>query len=111
MAEFVIFDQLFQHFLENDLLHPNHHGFLPLHNTSTAIIQMYDTWLEAAETKELAGALLLDLSSAFDLVDHSILLRKLELYKLSPSALQFVKSYLADRRQVVQVETKLSEPE
>ena len=70
---------------------------------------MYHTWLEAAETEELA--LLMDLSSAFDLVDHSILLRKLELYKLSPSTLQFVKSYLADRRQVVQVETKLSEPE
>ena len=111
LVEFAIFDQLFQHFLENDLLHPNHHGFLPLHNTSTAIIQMFDTWLEAAESKELSGALLLDLSSAFDLVDHSILMKKLELYKLSPSALQFIKSYLADRRQVVQVETKLSEPE
>ena len=111
MAEFAMFDQLFQHFLGNNLFHPNHHGFLPLHNTSTAIIQLYDLWLEAAENKEMSAALLLDLSAAFDLVDHSILLQKLELYNLSPSALQLIKSYLTNRRQVVQVETKISEPE
>jgi hypothetical protein len=110
MAEFAMFDQLSQHFLENNLFHPNHHGFLPMHNTSTAIIQLYDLWLEAAENKEMSGALLLDLSAAFDLVDHSILLQKLELYNLSPSALQLIKSYLVNRKQVVQVETKLSEP-
>lgn len=111
LAEFAIFDQLFQHFQENNLFHPNHHGFLPSHSTSTAIIQMFDLWLEAAENQELSSALLLDLSAAFDLVDHSILLRKLELYNLTNSALQFMESYLNHRRQVVQVETKMSDPE
>ena len=110
VVEFSIFDQLFKHFVENDLFHPNHHGFLPLHNTSTAVVHLYDLWLEAAEKQELSAALLLDLSAAFDLVDHSILLKKLKLYNLSDSSIALMESYLADRKQVVQVETKQSEP-
>ena len=110
MLEFAIFDQLFSHFIDNGLIHPNHHGFVPLHNTSTAIIQMYDLWLEAAEKQELSSALLLDLSAAFDLVQHSTLLDKLRIYNLSENSLSFMKSYLSNRKQVVQVETKISEP-
>ena len=110
VVEFAIFDQLLKHFIVNGLFHPNHHGFLPLHNTSTAVAHLYDLWLEAAEKQELSAALLLDLSAAFDLVDHSILLQKLKLYNLSDSSLKFMESYLSNRNQIVQVETKQSEP-
>ena len=109
--EYAIFDQLMNHFLENNLFHPNHHGFLPHHNTSTAISQMVDIWLNAAEDHELSATLLLDLSAAFDLVDHAVLPRKLELYGLSEKSVQLLKSYLTGRKQVVQVEAKQSDPE
>ena len=107
--EYAIFDQLIEHFLNNDLFHPNHHGFLPHHNTSTALAQMVDLWLKAAEDQELSATLLLDLSAAFDLVDHSVLLRKLKLYNLSDKSVDLIKSYLSDRKQIVQVETKVSD--
>ena len=71
---------------------------------------MVDLWLSAAEDQELSATLLLDLSAAFDLVDHSILLRKLKLYNLSEKSVDLIKSYLSGRKQVVQVETKLSDP-
>ena len=57
----------------------------------------------------MTAALLLDLSAAFDIVDHDILIRKLELYSFSQSALTWFRSYLSNRLQVVQVESRLSD--
>ena len=64
-------------FFENDIFHPNHHGFLANHSTATAMIQLHNLWIEAAENQELSAALLLDQSAAFDVVDHRIFLQKL----------------------------------
>ena len=79
--------------------------------TAIALIQLYDMWLSAAEDKELSAALLLDLSAAFDIVDHDIFLKKLQAYNFSENTILWFKSYLEDRIQVVQVETKYSDPE
>jgi len=59
----------------------------------------------------ITAALLLDLSTAFDIVDHQIFLEKLQKYKLSPQSIEWFSSYLSRRSQVVQVESKFSEPE
>ena len=91
-------------------MHPNNHGFRQNHSTATALAQLQDMWLQAADKQELNAALLLDLSTAFDLVDHRILIGKLRLYGLGPSAINWVISYLKDRTQYVQVESKLSDP-
>ena len=77
LVEYAILEQLLKHFQENKLLHPNHHGFLPSRSTLTALLQIYDAWLSAAENRELSAGLFLDLSSAFDIIDHNILLEKL----------------------------------
>ena len=77
----------------------------------TALAQLKDLWLKAVDKQELSAALLLDLSAAFDLVDHKLLLGKLKLYGLGDEALQFFfYSYLKDRTQYVIVESKLSDP-
>ena len=110
LAEAAVYEQVEIHFTSNNLWHPNHHGFKAYHSTATAITQIYDIWIRAAENKELTAALLLDLSAAFDVVDHKILLDKLELYKFSPKALSWFKSYLEGRKQVVVVESKISDP-
>ena len=101
---------MFQHFIENKIFHPNHHGGLPNHSTVTALIQLYDLWLTAAENHELLAALLLDLSAAYDLLNHEILVKKLAHYGFDSDSRKFVKSYLEDRNQIVQVESKQSEP-
>ena len=110
LAEAAVLQQISEHFSVNELWHPNHHGFRPNHSTATAITQLYDIFIRGAENKELTAALLLDLSAAFDVVDHQILLQKLELYNFSPNTISWVRSYLVDRRQIVTVESRLSDP-
>ena len=90
--------------------HPNHHGFKSSHSTTTAVAQLYDCWLQAAEYKDFSAALLLDLSAAFDVVNHQILLRKLRLYNFSENSIGWFESYLKDRSQYVIVESRLSDP-
>ena len=108
ILERAIFQQLINYLNENSLLHPNHHGSRRGHNTATALIQMYDYWVNAVESGEMAGAMMLDLSAAFDMVDYSILLEKLKLMGLDQSAVLWMKSYLAGRSQSVCVDGCLS---
>ena len=70
---------------------------------------MYDLWISASEDKELSAALLLDLSAAFDIVDHEILFKKLRVYNFSDETVHWFKSYLENRLQKVQVQTKFSD--
>ena len=108
ILEKVIFIQMISYLNENKLLHPNHHAYRAHHNTTTALIQMYDGWLEAAEAGTLAGVCLLDMSAAFDVVDHDLLLKKLELYGFQDDLLSWTRSYLSDRSQCVSIEGSLS---
>ena len=74
MVEHAVYIQVVEHFTKHKLFHENHHGSLAGHSTATALIQLVDMWLDAAENTELSAALLLDQSAAYDLVDHFIFL-------------------------------------
>ena len=74
------------------------------------MISLYDLWLQAADDGKLTAALLLDLSAAFDLVDHVLLIGKLRLYGFGETTIQWFTSYLHDRTQYVLVESMLSSP-
>ena len=111
IVEKVVYEQVYEHFASNALFHRNHHGFLGNHSTATALLQLHDMWLTAAENKELSAVLLLDLSAAFDIVDHKIFIKKLQDYNFSEEACNWFASYLKDRMQTVQVESRFSNPE
>ena len=108
VLERAIFNQVVQYLSSNHLLHPSHHAYRSEHNTTTALIQMYDGWISAYEAGELSGACFLDMSAAFDIVDHSILLNKLELYGFQQESLDWVQSYLTGRSQCVCINGSLS---
>ena len=103
--------QVLEHFLSHGLFHENHHGGLAHHSTASALIQLHDMFLEAAENKKLSAALLLDQSAAYDLLDHSILLRKLKIYNFEDETVEWFHSYLSGRSQSVQVEAGQSSKE
>ena len=92
----------------NNYFHPNHHGFRAHHSTATAMIQMYDSWVQAVDKGELVGVCMLDMSAAFDVVDHDILIEKLKLYGFDWEALTWIKDYLSGRSQAVYIDGSLS---
>ena len=59
---------------------------------------------------ELTGVLMIDLCKAFDLVDHSLLLRKLNIYRCSEDALTWFTFYLSERNKKVDINGKISNP-
>ena len=89
-------------FLEKyKLLYNTQSGFRPNHSCETALINMVEKWLKALDNSELVGVVLVDFRKAFDLVDHNILMKKLELYKFNQISLNWFRSYLSDRKQTV----------
>ena len=77
VLEKVVFIQLVEYLEQNKLIHPNLHGSRKGHNTSTALLQLYDRWIEELEEDKMVGVLFCDQSAAFDLCDHNILIQKL----------------------------------
>ena len=72
------------------------------------MIEMMDNWVGALESGEMAGVCVLDMSSAFDVVDHSILLKKLRLYGFQEDTVSWYESYSSNRRQTVSINGTLS---
>ena len=69
---------------------------------------MCDGWLNAVDSDKLVGACMLDMSAAFDVVDHDLLLNKLSLYGLDENSRSWVSSYLCGRSQSVVIQGSLS---
>ena len=109
VVEYAVAEQIITHFIENNLFHPNHHGGLPNHSTATALIQMVDMWIEAAENSELSGVCMIDQSAAYDLLDHFLFPKKLKEYNFDEASIEWIRSYLGDRKQCVKIESKTSE--
>ena len=61
------------------------------------------------DRKEITALVLLDLSKAFDSIDHSLLLTKLRSLGVSSSAVDWFNSYLSGRSQIVRIGSTLSE--
>ena len=71
---------------------------------------MNSEWLEAMDKGLFTGVVMIDLRKAFDVVDHKLLLKKLQVYGLNTNSLKWFHSYLSGRYQKVCVDGKLSEP-
>ena len=70
---------------------------------------MTEKWLKAINEGKIVGSVMVDFRKAFDLVDHGLLLKNLELYKCSDNFIKLMKSYLDNRSQAVSLGGKLSE--
>ena len=68
---------------------------------------MIDSWLKAINEGDVVGCVLVDFCKAFDLVDHQMLLKKLQCYKCNDSCLSWFESYLSNRTQRVSLNNKL----
>lgn len=76
------------------LLIENQSAYLKNHSCITALTDITDTLLLNMDRGDVNGVLMLDLSKAFDLINHNLLLKKLEIYGLSETTLSWFNSYL-----------------
>ena len=69
---------------------------------------MLEKWKKALDKGEYVSALFMDLSKAFDTINHDLLIAKLKAYNFSKEAVTIMKSYLKNRKQKVQINNKFS---
>src|SRR5678815_5135457 len=99
--EKLVHAQLTNYLHANGLLSQNQFGFTKNRNTEDALIFLTEKLYKALNEKQTCVLLLLDVSRAFDVVPHNLLLNKLERLGISNGSLQWFQSYLSDRTQYV----------
>ena len=99
--EIIIGYQIHEHFTTHNLYYAHQYGFRKGHSTEHAMLEVIDRILQHLDKGETPINIYLDLSKAFDTLDHNILLHKLQHYGIHGTALDLLKSYLAERHQYV----------
>ena len=93
-----------KHLLKNSLHEPKQSAYRSHHSTETALISVTKYIMCAVDQKKAVVLVLLDLSAAFDTIDHSILLNRLQKRcGITGTALSWFETYLTDRCQVIQL--------
>ena len=83
-------------------------GYRKGYSTQTALISMLEKWKLSVDNKGFAGGVLMDLSKAFDTINHPLLLAKLHTYGSSKQALAVIYSYLSNRKQKIKINNVFS---
>ena len=106
--EKVAYIQLYDYFNKNNLFYRSQYGFRKIHSTELAGLELTDKILKDIDEKNASLAIFMDLSKAFDTLNHEILLNKLSHYGITDTALKWFSSYLTGRQQYVEIESASS---
>ena len=102
VVERIVVRQLSEYFTANSLLPKFQSGFRRHHSTESALLRVLSDIFSATDKGEVSLLALLDVSAAFDTVDHSILLNRLSIsYVISGSAFDWMQSFIVGRTQTV----------
>ena len=94
---------MMSHINSLSLVNSNHHGGISKHSTTTCILQILDDARSNLENKKKTAIMAIDLSSAYDLVDHQLLLEKCRLLSVGQTCLKWLESFLNQRSQYVEI--------
>ena len=96
-----MYNRLYKYLSENNYLYEKQFDFQAVRSTDHAVIQLISQILQAFDENDYTIGIFIDLSKAFDTVDHHLLLQKLELYGIKNNNLKWFQSYLSDRKQFI----------
>ena len=102
ISEKIVYNRLIDYVNKLGILSTNQYGFTQMHSTSLAIIDFVEKINSSVDNGEYSRGISLDLAKAFDTVNHSILLGKLECYGIRGIPLLCFKHYVSNRKQYVQ---------
>ena len=97
ILERLVYNRLYKFLTKHKVLSKSQFGFRNNHSTEHAIINLVDTLIGHLKQKSHPVGIFMDLSKAFDTLNHAILLQKLNHYGIRGTALSWFKSYLSDR--------------
>ena len=106
-----VHDHLYAFLSRFNLITDSQSGFRPIHSCQTCVTKIVNNWQSFINQGDIVGCISLDLRRAFDLLNHDILLKKLQLYGLDDRAVKWFKSYLTCRKHIVCIDTYLSNEE
>lgn len=111
--EQIMYDQLVEHLESNNCLSNRQYGYRRKRSTAYAVVDIVEKVrkLHDVNGQRFVGALMLDLSKAFDCVAHNLLLKMLPKFGLCENSTRLVASYLTDRKQSVKIGMLLSDEE
>ena len=104
VIERVMHSQVEKYFSENNLFFENQYGFRKSHSTELSALELINRVLTCMDNREIPLAIFIDLSKAFDTIDHKILLSKLHYYGIKHGAWKLFESYLHNRKQFVSLD-------
>ena len=98
ILEKVVYNRVYTFLNDNNQLYANQYGFRNRHSCDNAVSDVVSHIVKNLEANKTSVALFLDLSKAFDTLDHDLLLHKMERYGLRGVVLDWFRSYLQDRK-------------
>lgn len=111
LLEKVVMNRINEHLDINHLREPHQSAYRAGHSTETALLKVVNDMICAIEKQECILLVLLDLSAAFDTVEHSMMLSRLQnLFGIEGEALKWLKSYFENRTQSIIVQNNSSTP-
>jgi len=108
VLESLIRDHILTHLLNNNLLSPHQHGFIPNRSCNTQLVSVIDKWTSSIQSGIPIDVIYFDFRKAFDTVPHSRLLLKLEAYGITGNLLDWIQSFLVQRKQRVVINGEFS---
>ena len=97
VLEKIVYQRIYSFLQNTGQLYNNQYGFRESHSCEHAIGQVINGIVKGLENRVNSACMLLDLSKAFDTIEHTIMLEKLALYGIHGNALSWFKSYLSGR--------------
>ena len=108
LFEIFVHRQLLDYLQDNNLISIDQSAYLKLHNTQTSLHRVLDDWIDNTCFNTITGICSFDIKKCFDSIDHTLLLKKLELYGIVNDEIRWFKSYLSNRSQVVKCHGNVS---
>ena len=111
VLEKVVSSRIEEHLISNNLHEQHQSAYRKFHSTETALLKVQNDILQSLDKNNVTVLVMLDLSAAFDTIDHKTLLHRLEdMFGIAGKPLEWMTSYLSGRYQTVTIDGKLSEP-
>ena len=108
VLERIMYNQIYNHFTELKLFFDSQYGFRTRHSTELAALELIDRIVVKMDQNKIPLNIYLDLSKAFDTINHEILIYKLKHYGIIGNSLNLLKSYLKNRKQYIELGETIS---